>query len=84
MVKLKLVNCLQGIGKESGKPWCRITLASDKADGTRVVSEFWCNPTVANKVAMIPLDSQVYISAEMDDSLHFNISDVRTADTTKA
>lgn len=84
MIKVKLVNCAQGIGKDSGKPWCRVTLASDKADGTRAISDFWCNQTVANKVAMIPLDSLVYVTAELDDSLHYNISDVRLADSTKA
>lgn len=84
MVKVKLINCFAGIGKDSGKPYCRITLASDKDDGTRVVADFWCNQTVANKVAMIPLDSQVYVSAEVDAELHFNISDIRLADATKA
>ena len=84
MVKVKLVNRAQGIGKESGKPWCRVTLASDKADGTRVVSDFWCNPNVATKVANIKLDSEVYVSAEIDADLHFGISDIRLADTSKA
>lgn len=84
MVKVKLINRFAGIGKDSGKPYCRITLACDKADGTRAVGEFWCNTTVANKVAGIPLDSQVYVTAELDDSLHYNISDVRLADSTKA
>lgn len=84
MVKVKLLNRAQGIGKDSGKPWCRVTLASDKTDGTRVVSDFWCNQNVANKVSSIPLDTYVYVSAELDDALHFQISDVRTGDTTKA
>ncbi len=84
MVKVKLINRFSGVGKDSGKPYCRITLASDKVDGTRAVGEFWCNTTVANKVASIPLDSQVYVSAELDDSLHFGISDIRLADSTKA
>lgn len=84
MIKVKLVNCMQGIGKDSGKPYCRVTLASDRTDGTRAISDFWCNQTIANKVATIPLDSYVYVSAELDDALHFNISDIRTAETTKA
>lgn len=84
MVKVKLLNRFSGVGKDSGKPYCRITLASDKADGTRAVGEFWCNTTVASKVASIPLDSNVYVSAELDDSLHFSISDVRLVDVTKS
>lgn len=51
MIKTRLINKANGIGKDSGKPWCRITLASDKQDGTRVVSDFWCNQAVADKVA---------------------------------
>lgn len=84
MIKVKLLNCAQGIGKDSGKPWCRVTFASDKVDGTRSVSDFWCNQTVANKVSAIPLDSYVFVSAELDVDLHFSISDIRPADTTKA
>ncbi len=84
MIKVKLLNCAQGIGKDSGKPWCRVTLASDKSDRTRVVSDFWCNQTVANKVSSIPLDSYVFVSAELDADLHFNVSDVRLADSVKA
>lgn len=84
MIKVKMVNKAHGVGKDSGKPWCRITLASDKTDGTRAMSDFWCNEVVANKVAGIPLDSYVYVSAELDAALHFNISDIRTVDSTKA
>lgn len=84
MVKVKLLNRAQGIGKDSGKPWCRVTLASDKSDGTRAVYDFWCNPNVASKVATIKLDSEVYVSAEIDADLHFGISDIRPAETTKS
>lgn len=84
MVKVKLLNRFSGIGKDSGRPYCRITLASDKSDGSRIVADFWCNQTVANKVAGLPLDASVYVSAELDDALHFNISDIRLADSTKA
>lgn len=84
MLKTRLINKASGLGKESGKPWCRITLASDKADGTRAVADFWCNQAVADKIARIPLDSYVYVTAELDDALHFNISDLRPVDTVKA
>ena len=84
MIKVKLLNCIKGVGRDTGKPWCKLTLASTKADGTRVVSDFWCNQTIASKAAFIPLDSQVYISAEIDESLHFAISDIRSADVVKS
>lgn len=84
MTKVKLVNCIRGVGRESGKPWCKLTLASTKADGTRVISDFWCNQTIASKAALIPLDSQVYVSAELDETLHFAISDIRLADVVKS
>jgi len=84
MIKVKLLNCIKGVGRDTGKPWCKLTLASNKSDGTRVVSDFWCNQTIASKAALIPLDSQVYISAEIDESLHFAISDIRLADAIKA
>lgn len=84
MLKTKLINKANGIGKESGKPWCRITLASDRSDGSRAIADFWCNPTVANKVAQIPIDSFIYVIAELDESLHFSVFDVRLVDTIKA
>lgn len=84
MVKVKLINRFSGIGKDSGKPYCRVTLASDKPDETRVVGDFWLNPSVASKVATIKLDSEVYVSADIDANLHFSVSDTRPADTTKA
>ena len=80
MVKCKLLNKASGIGKDSGKPWCRLTLGADHADGSRSVSDFFVAPEVATKVASIPLDAAVYITAELDSNLHFNISDIRNAD----
>ena len=84
MLKTRLINKASGLGKDSGKPWCRITLASDKADGPRAIADFWCNQMVANKVAQIPVDSLVYVTAELDEGLHFSVSDVRPVDTAKA
>lgn len=80
MVKVKLINKAQGIGKESGKPWCRVTVASDLADGSRAVSDFFVGPAIAVKVSSLPLDSAVYVSADLDDRLHFTISDIRSAE----
>jgi len=84
MIKVRLLNKAQGIGKESGRPWCRLTLAADHSDGSRVVNDFFVNPDVATKVASIPLDSAVYITAELDANLHFNVADIRVAETTKS
>lgn len=83
MLRAKLINKANGVGKDSGKPWCRITLASDKMDGTRAVGDFWCNQIVSAKVANISIDTLVYVTTELDESLHFNIVDIRTADVTK-
>lgn len=83
MLKARLINRSNGISKSSGKAWCKISLASDKADGARIIQEFWCNPQLAAKVATIPVDSYVYVTAELDDSLHFNIADLRVVDSTK-
>lgn len=77
MKKVKLINKSNGVGKESRKPWCRITLSCDAMDGTRSVSDFFVSPSVAAKVASINLDSEVYIQADLDENLHFNISDIR-------
>lgn len=82
MVKCKLLNKACGIGKESGKPWCRLTLGADHTDGTRSVADFFVSPEIATKIATIPLDSAVYITAELDANMHFNISDIRSAETT--
>lgn len=84
MIKVRLLNKAQGIGKTSGRPWCRLTLAADHNDGSRVVNDFFVNPEVATKVSSIPLDSLVYISAELDSNLHFNVADIRVAETTKS
>ena len=80
MLKTKLVNKASGIGKESGRPWCRVTLAADHSDGTRSVADFFVAPEIATKLAAIPLDSAVYITTELDQNLHFAISDIRSAD----
>ena len=84
MLKVKLVNKAKGNNKDTGKPWCRITLSVDKADGNRVIEGFWCNETVASKIKDIPLDAYVYVMAELDENLHFGISDIRPADVNKA
>ena len=84
MIKVKLLNRAQGIGKDSHKPWCRITLGSDLSDGSRAVGDFFVGPEVAMKVASLPLDTFVYVSADLDDRLHFSIVDVRSAETGKA
>lgn len=80
MTKLKLLNRASGIGKDSGKPWARATFAADHADGTRSVADFFVSPEIGAKLSAIPLDTYVYVSAELDQHLHFNISDIRNAD----
>lgn len=82
MVKLKLLNRATGIGKESGKAWARATFGCDHSDGTRSVADFFVTPEIGAKLSGIPLDTNVYVSAELDQNLHFNISDVRSAETT--
>lgn len=80
MLKTKLINRASGIGKDSGKPWARLTLAADHTDGTRSVADFFVTSEVGSKAAAIPLDTPVYISATLDDHLHFAISDIRAID----
>lgn len=82
MVKLRLINRANGLSKASGNPWCRLTLCCDHADGNRTVSDFFVNPEVASRVASIPLDSLVYVSADLDSKLHFSISDIRPVEAT--
>lgn len=80
MVKKKLINKASGIGKDSGKPWYRVTLAADHTDGSRSVGDFFVSPEVGAKFSSIAIDSAVYITAELDSQLHFGISDVRNAE----
>ena len=79
MVKTKLINKASGIGKDSGKPWYRVTLAADHTDGSRSVGDFFVSPEVGSKFSAIQLDADVYITAELDQHLHFQIADVRSA-----
>lgn len=81
MVKLRLLNKASGISKASGKPWTRITLGSDHSDGSRSVADFFVTPEIAAKLVGISLDSQIYVHAELDDKLHFGISDIRSSDS---
>lgn len=80
MIKFKLLNKARGVGKESGKPWYRITLAADHGDGTRAVTDFFVSSEIAEKIDPIPLDASVFISAALDEYLRFSIIDVRPAD----
>lgn len=81
MVKLKLLNKSSGLSKTSGKPWTRITLGCDHSDGSRSVADFFVTPEIAAKLASISLDSQIYVHAELDDRLHFGISDIRSTES---
>lgn len=83
MVKIKLISKASGISAKSGKPWCRVTFGADQDDGTRNISEFFVNPEVAAKVASIQLDSTVYVSAGLDNKLHFEITDIQSANISK-
>lgn len=80
MLKAKLLNKARGIGKDSGRPWCRITISADKADGSRSVNDFFVAQDIATKIDSIPLDANIYVTADLDENLHFSISDVRSAD----
>lgn len=80
MTKFKLINKKTGVSKASGKPWANITLASD-VNGNRNTNDFFISPTVYTKVNTIPLDSYVFVSADLDADLHFAITDIRLADT---
>ena len=80
MFHFKLVNKASGISSK-GTPWCRITLACDHSDGSRSISGFFVSSEVAAKTAKIPLDTTVYVSATLDEKLHFQINDIRAVDS---
>ena len=76
MNKIKMLNFQQGVGKESGRPWSRITLSCDSENG-RSVADFFVSPEVAAKAATIPFDSTVIVESSLDQKLHFAISDIK-------
>lgn len=77
MSKFKLLNRASGVNKETGRPWCRVTLGCDRNDGSRSVADFFVAPELSSKLSGIPLDAFVYVSAYLDQALHFAISDIR-------
>lgn len=77
MLKTILLNKANGVSKTTGKPWARVTLGCDHTDGSRSVSEFFISPEVYAKISGIKLDSYVYVTSDLDQDLHYSISDIR-------
>ena len=77
LAKFKLTNKSTGLSKKTGKPWYRLTLSSERIDGTRRMSDFWVTAEVYHKAMVIQYDAEVYVAVNLDQDLHFNICDVK-------
>lgn len=78
---MKLVKILllqRGVSGKTGKPYCRISVRSKKADGTSAAAEFWLNSDVIEQLTAqgIKEDDTVSLSVDLNDNLRPEISKV--------
>lgn len=82
MGRFRLLNFRTGVSQKTNREYAQISLMSMGAD-SRKIADFFVEPAVLQKALQggAKLDSVVYISVELDDSLHYQITDIRPATT---
>lgn len=74
-MKFKLLNVKSGISEKTGKPYCCATFCSTKADGTRIIKDFWLDVKLI-EVSLLKMDAEYRLETMLDENLNYRIVSV--------